>query len=423
ISLWTYHHAVSTLWWQLIIITLAAIFLSGIYPAFFLAGYDPVKVLKENFSRGKSGIALRNLLIIVQFLIAAIFITGILVIRKQVNYMAHADLGFQPSGLINLRVSYDRKLYIRIKSIPGVEYVGTTSQLMGNSPGFMKEIKYKDENVNFNIATVTMEAFNAMRVKLLEGRLFSPQYGQDTINSVILNKSAAKLLGEKVIGENIYENDSLQKHIVGVIADYHYEGFDKKILPTVYALLKSHGPSLTTTNLLIKTSPGQYKKVMASVHKIWNSLYPGYPMQYILVNDSFRQVMGDDIRFQKIVSTFTLLSLILSLMGIFALSAFMTARRVKEISIRRILGASLTDILRLLNTNFVVLVILANVLAWPVAYLLVKQWLNGFVYRIDVPIMAFITAIILSIILTILTVSLQALKAVKANPADALKYE
>lgn len=423
ISLWNYHHTVSTIWWQVIIIVLTTIFLSGIYPAFFLAGYDPVKVLKGNFSRGGGGIAVRNILIIVQFLIAAVFITGILIIKKQVNYMAHADLGFQPSGLINLKVTYDKQLYDRLKAVPGVEYVGTNSQLMGNSMDFMNKIKYNGEKINLNVASVTMETFNAMQVDLLTGRLFSPRYGQDTVNTVILNQSAARLLGGDVIGKSLYENDSLQKYIVGIIADYHYEGFDKKVLPTIYALRHSNGPSADMNNMLVRVNLKNHERVIEDIKKIWASLYPGYPLQYVFVKDSFSQLIADDIRFRKIVGVFTLMALFLSLVGIFALSAFITARRIKEISIRKILGASFADILGLLNKSFVQLVIIANVLAWPLAYLLVKHWLNGFAYRIDIPIMPFMAAMILSIVLTILTVSFQSWKAIKTNPADALKYE
>lgn len=423
ISLWAYHHAISTLWWQLIIIILLTTLLSGIYPALFLAGYDPVKVLKGNLSRGRSGLVPRNILIIIQFLVAAVFIAGIIIIQKQVNYMAHADLGFQPDGLINLKVHYNKKLFDRLKAIPDIEYAGSASQLMGNSSGFYTKIKYEGEKVNLNVATVNMETLNAMKVHLLKGRLFSSQYGQDKINSVILNESAAKLLGGNVVGKSLYELDTIQRHIVGVIADYHYEGFDKKILPTVYALRHSHGPSIDMSNMLVRVNTKNYTQVIAAIKKVWDDLYPGFPLEYVFMNDSFRHVIADDIRFRKIVSTFTLLSLILSLVGIFALSAYITTRRTKEIGIRRVLGASIPDILKLLNKNFVVLVIIANVIAWPVAYLLAKHWLNGFAYRINVSLPPFIIATIVSVLLTVLTVSLQAWKAATANPVDALKYE
>lgn len=423
LSIWFYHHAIALIWWQLIVIILITTFLSGIYPAFFMASFDPVKVLKGNFSHGIQGIRVRNALIIIQFLIATGFIIGIGVIQKQVNYMAHADLGFQPSGLLNLNIGYDKKFAERLKSIPGVMGVGTTNQLMGNSMDFMDKIKYKGEEINVYIASVSMGTLKAMKVKLLAGRLFSPQHGQDSLSSIIVNESAAKLLGGNAIGKTIVENDSLLKHIIGVIADYHYEGFDKKVLPTIYGSFYSPGHEIVTNNLLCRIDARHFNATISDIKSVWNDFYPGFPLHYTFLEESFHEVIADNIRFRKIVSAFTLLSLILSLIGIFALSAFITTNRTKEIGIRRVLGASVTDILKLLNKNFILMVIAANIIAWPIAYIFAQKWLNGFAYRIEMPVTPFIMATVLSVVLTIFVVSIQAWRAAKANPVEALKYE
>lgn len=423
LSLLIFHHSVGIMWWQLMVIVLTIILLSGLYPAFFMAGYDPVKVLKGSMSRGGKGVAIRNTLIVVQFLIAVVFISGAGIIMKQVNYMVHTDLGFQPDGLLNLNASHNKQLVDRIKTVPGVKYVGTNSQLMGNSMDFVVPIKYDGETKSINVASVNMETFNAMDVKLKAGRLFSKQYGQDTVNTVILNESAAKILGGNVVGKSLYENDSVQKLIVGVIADYHYAGFDQKVLPTIYAVIGSKGPSAFMNNLLVRVNAKDYDKTLAGIQQVWSSLYPDFPLQYSFMQDNFHKVIADDLRFKKIVNAFTWLSLLLSLVGIFALSAFITARRTKEISIRKVLGASLPDILQLLNRSFVILVIIANLVAWPIAYLLAKHWLNGFAYRINIPVWPFIAATVLSIVLTIVTVCIQSWKAANISPAEALKYE
>jgi putative ABC transport system permease protein len=208
-----------------------------------------------------------------------------------------------------------------------------------------------------------------------------------------------------------------------MIADYHYEGFDKKVLPTIYGTFNAPGHGIVTNNLLCRIDVAHFNTTISDIKRASNSFYPGFPVHYTFLEVSFHKVIADNIRFRKIVSTFTLLSLILSLVGIFTLSAFMTTRRTKEISIRKVLGASTADILKLLNKNFTIMVIISNVIAWPASYILIQKWLNGFAYRIDMPIIPFIMATALSIVLTILVVSVQAWRAIIENPVEALKYE
>ncbi|KQC01677.1 FtsX-like permease family protein [Pedobacter sp. Hv1] len=399
--------------------------LAGFYPAWILSKYNPVKVLKGNYESGFSGVALRNGLVVVQFIIAVTFIIGIGVIYKQTDYVANKDLGFNRDKLINIATNYEDTFAERIKRIPGVKYVATTTQVMGNAFNVPEEIRYNNQDFQFNTVTVTMDALPALGVQVVSGRIFAPEYKQDTVNTVVLNETAAKLLGKNVIGKQYDVLDTKEKYtfqIVGVIKDYHNEGFDKAVLPTIYKVTRLGGTS-NTNNLLVRFDSENYKPVIKSIEAEWKKLYPNFPIKYTSVEDSFKEQLKSTNRLMQLVILFSIISVVLSLLGLFALSTFMAKRRTKEIAIRKILGASDFQIINMLNRSFLILVLAANLISWPIAFILTKNWLSGFAYRIDMPIWPFLIATLTSVMIALFTVSLQARKAAVNNPVDALKYE
>ncbi len=399
--------------------------LSGFYPALVLSKYNPVKVLKGNYESGFSGIALRNGLVILQFIIAVTFIISIGVMYKQNNYMANKDLGFDKDKLINISTNYDSEdpFVERIKRIAGVKYVATTTQVMGNTFNTLKEINFNNQKFDINAVTVTMDAFPALGVKLLSGRVFAKEYGQDTVNTVVLNESAANLIGKNVVGKTFISgtnNDVFQ--IIGVIKDYNNEGFEKAVLPTLYKVTRLGGSS-NTNNLLVRFDGDRFQSALKSIESEWRKVYPDFPMIYTTVEDAFQTELKPALRLMQIVVLFSIISVTLSLLGLFALSTFMAKRRTKEIAIRKILGASNLELINMLNKSFLILVVTANLISWPIAFILTNKWLAGFAYRIDMPLWPFIIATLSSIAIAIFTVSLQARKAAVNNPVDALKYE
>ncbi|MGF1924131.1 MAG: ABC transporter permease, partial [Bacteroidia bacterium] len=401
--------------------------LAGFYPAWMLSKYNPVKVLKGNYESGAKGIALRNGLVIVQFIIAVTFIIGIGVMQQQSNYVANKDLGFNREKLINIATNYDRGDVFpeRIRKIPGVRYVATTTQVMGNSFNVPEEIVYKGREISLNTVTVTMETLQALDVQVVSGRIFSPEYKQDTINTVVLNQSAANLFGKNVIGQQYDIKSDKEKYtfqIVGVIKDYHSEGFDKAVLPTVYKVTHLAGNS-STNNLLVRFNTANYQGILKAIEAEWKSIYPDFPIQYSNAEDVFQNELKSTKRLMQIVVLFSIISVVLSLLGLFALSTFMAKRRTKEIAIRKILGASNLQLINMLNRSFLILIIIANLVSWPIAYILTRKWLEGFAYRIDLPVWPFVAATAVSVVIAVLTVSLQAHKAAVNNPVDALKYE
>ncbi|WP_199117536.1 ABC transporter permease [Pedobacter sp. ASV28] len=424
LSFW-YNKQLSAMVWQLLGLLLLITLLSGFYPAMVLSRYNPVSVLKGNYETGFRGIALRNGLVVLQFVIAVTFIIGIGIMYQQTNYLRHKDLGYDKSRLMNIRSNYEESFVQRIKRIPGVKYVATTTQVMGNTFNVPEEIIYDHQEFNVNTVTVTMETLPALGVRVLKGRMFSPAYKQDTVNTVILNQAAANLLGKNVVGKMYDVRDSKKKHtfqIVGIIKDYHNEGFDKAVLPTVYKVTRLGGTS-STNNLLVRFEHDKNETAVKAIEAEWKKSYPDFPIKYAFAEESFEKEMQSTNRLMQMVLLFSAISVVLSLLGLFALSAFMAKRRTKEIAIRKILGASDLQIVNMLNRSFLILVLIANLISWPIAYIFTNNWLAGFAYRINVPIWPFVIATIISVGIALLTVSLQTRKAAVNNPVDALKYE
>ncbi|MCZ4244352.1 ABC transporter permease [Pedobacter punctiformis] len=410
---------------QLLALFVLVTLLAGFYPAWILSNYNPVSVLKGNYEKGLKGVALRNILVIFQFVISVTFIIAIGVMHKQTEFINNKDLGFERGNLINIKSNYEKSFADKISRIPGVEYVATTTQVMGNAFNVPEEVTYKGNKVALNTVTVSMDALKALGVKVLQGRIFSKEYKQDTVNTVVLNEAAAKLIDKNPVGKNYQVKDGPKNHtfqIVGVIKDYHNEGFDKAVLPTLYKVTHLGGSS-NTNNLLIRFNTENSSEAIKKIEAEWKTLYPDYPMEYITMNSEFQHVLEDNARFINMIILFSVVSVSLSLLGLFALSTFVARRRTKEIAVRKVLGASNVQIVNLLNKSFLILVVLANLISWPIAYILVNKWLQGFAYRIDMPVFPFITATVISIIIAVLTVSIQARKAAVRNPVTALKYE
>jgi putative ABC transport system permease protein len=400
--------------------------LAGLYPAWILSNYNPVAVLKGNYENGLRGIALRNVLVVFQFVISVTFIISIGVMGMQSRFMSNKDLGFERGNLINIKTNYEDNFAERLKKIPGVQYIATTTQVLGNSFNVPEEIKYKGKPIKLNTVTVTMDALPALGVKVLQGRIFSKEYKRDTVNTVVLNEAAANLFGKNLIGQTYQKTDWQGKNnvfqVVGIIKNYHNEGFDKAVLPTVYKVTRLGGTS-NTNNLLVRFNTAQYKEIISRIEKEWKIMYPNFPMEYNSLDDAFSKSLEENRRFMNMIILFSLVSVSLSLLGLFALSTFVAKRRNKEIAVRKVLGASNIQIVSLLNKSFLILVIVANLVSWPIAYIIIKKWLEGFAYRIEVPFIPFAAATLISVIIAVLTVSIQARKAAVTDPVNALKYE
>ncbi|MES2419343.1 MAG: ABC transporter permease [Bacteroidota bacterium] len=417
-------------------ILLVIIVLSGLYPAFFLSGFLPSKVLKGNFASGTGPVFLRKTLMIVQFTIAGALVISFVIMKAQLNYMKESSLGMKPDQVMALQIqSYDNRqlnpaqfasIKQRLLNINGVKEVSRSTDGIISNTSWKMDFDYKGSTTTASANYNDFGYLKLLKAEIVAGRDFSEKLmATDTLESVILNETAARTIGLKQgVGEVLdvkTEGKSHKYTVIGIIKDIKNEGFDKAVKPTVYltADFKWHWRKV----VYLRISSNEIGETIKEVRKTWKEIEPKVEPVYSFADYDFAKLNAGYERMAKVMFSFSFITLLVSLMGLFSLAAYNSKIKVKEIAIRKILGASTTSVLKLLNADMVKLVIIANVLADLCAYIYMQQWFTTFVYRIDIPLFPFLLVNMGTIVLTIITVSVQSIKAVKASPVKALKYE
>lgn len=396
---------------------------SGLYPSLYLSSFAPTNVLKGKLKDGARSSSFRKVLIVFQFTVSVGLIISTLIIFSQLRYFTSYNLGFDKDQIININIprktTFGYEVFRdKVLSIPSVEGISRSNSTMGN---VMWQESYKDEygnTHNYSYIPVDPDFISVMGLELVKGRDFDWNRPSDVRDKLIVNETMAKQMGLKW-GENTkLTGGFFDTEIIGVVKDFHYNSLHSGIGPLG---LNFRGRDYNTLNVKIDTD--HLNDVIAHLKTVWSDYSVEEPFEFRFLSETFEQSYRSEKRMGLMFGYFAAIAIFIGCMGLFGLSAFMLQARVKEMGVRKVLGASTLRIISLMGREFAVLVIISNVIAWPIAYYAMYSWLQSFPSRTNISLLHFIIALLVSLTIAFATVSYHSWKTSRANPVDALKYE
>lgn len=425
----------------LIIVLTAGIFLSGFYPAFVLSSYNPVTVLKGRLANSAKGVSLRKVLVVSQFAVTTVLIISSLVVYKQLSYMSERGTGIDMEKVLIVKPPYltkqDMGAFISLannfkedlKQIPAVKEAGSSRRLPGSEVSRASDVYRLDDSTSnrytLHIFGMSYDMMDVFGMKMLAGRKFATtdhRADGKYVKNAILNETALKLLGfsspEAAIGKQVSIFEQTYD-VVGVTADFHMQSLHHAINPMVlmplsYTRQSSYAIKLNTANI---------NQTIAAIKTKYEAWFPGNLFDYYFLDETFNAQYNNDRLFGKVFGLFTGLTILIACFGLFGLSLYTVRKRIKEIGVRKVLGASVSSIVMLLSRDIIKLVVIANIIAFPIAWWIMNSWLNDFAYRIAIGWWVFAGALALALLIAMCTLSFQAIKAALMNPVKSLRTE
>lgn len=405
--------------------------LAGIYPAFFLSRFKPITVLKGGSNARFKKSSLRSALVVFQFVTSIVLIIGTIIVYSQLNYIQTKNLGFNKdqvfiidgTGALKQNAQAFKNEVLNMKEVSSGTYSGYLPVSSSrNDISFSKSPVIDAKNgLNMQRWTVDYDYIKTLGMQIVLGRNFSKEFGRDSL-ATIINESTAQILGyDDPVGKKLYAFDDVNNpvtyEIIGVVKNFHFESLRQNIAPMCMML----GSSTWTASFKVQTTDIQ--KLTSNIEHIWKRMAPGMPFNYRFMDESFDEIYRSEQRVAKVAISFAILTIIIACLGLFGLVTYAAEQRVKEIGIRKVLGATISNIVNMLSKDFLKLVLIALLIAIPIAWYAMHKWLEDFAYRIDISWWAFIAAGCTAIFIALATVSVQAIKAARTNPVKNLRSE
>jgi len=412
-------------------LTLVTGIVSGSYPALFMSSLKPIIVLKGLLKFKPGATYFRKALVVFQFALSIILILGMIVIYRQIDYIHNKNLGFAKEDLLYMPLEGElQKTYPTFKEQllrqPGIKYVTSAQssplEVGSSTAGVRWPGKDTTKLILFSNNPVTYDYIKAMGIQMVAGRDFSNEFGLDTMNYLV-NEAAAKKIGYKdPVGKELTMWGD-KGMIVGVMKDYHHNSLHVPIEPLILRLHKMSWGGTYWGNVIVRTEKGKTKQAIASMEKLFKQFNPGFPFKYYFTDDEIANRYKAEYTVSRLSRYFAFLAIFISCLGLFGLVTFTAEQKTKEIGIRKVLGASVTGIVGMLSKDFLTLVVIAAVIAFPIAWWAMHRWLNDFAYRVNIGWWVFVVAGVVALLIALLTISFQSVKAAIANPAKSLRTE